>query len=327
MTHGIDQVPNTNPDDDNRRYYRGNDGRVQDGQYPAHPERFADPYGGSTPVHPDGPRGELKRPMDSKKTLKIAAAIGAGVMTAVVAGGAYGIYKVKDISDDLTGGSDRSISQPYNPGETNSSIDYSKVDPSTLTVDQFYDDSVYPEAYRIRWADKIVDERTKNAIPAINSLLAQGNRDPITRYVEPSINNTGQEIVTQQTIVGYIASIASTPDEGRKILAASYQSENPGLQTTMEQIGGGQKPIVGTYEVWTNNGSQLMESPVFSNRVVADYQPNGIPSKIMVLNNKLTQDKSERIVQFKEGRWITVKSITTNNPSWVTAPEAIPANQ
>ena len=38
-----------------------------------------------------------------------------------------------------------------NSNETGSA-DYSKIDPSSLTVGQFFDDSVYPEEYRIKWA-------------------------------------------------------------------------------------------------------------------------------------------------------------------------------
>lgn len=65
-------------------------------------------------------------PPNQQASTRKTVAIAAGVMTAVVAGGAYGIFKVKDIGDDLTGGSDRSISQPYNPGETTSLTELSR---------------------------------------------------------------------------------------------------------------------------------------------------------------------------------------------------------
>ena len=260
------------------------------------------------------------------KTITIVVGVVAIVLILVVGGYFVAVKGGEAVGKGIVREATGSGASVDSGGAAKPSGDFSKVDPNTLTVDQFYDDSVYPEAYRIRWADKIVDERTKNAIPAINSLLALDKADPLTPYAQPSLENTGQEIVTQQTIVEYIASVATTPDEGRKILAAAYQADNPGLDKTMGQIGGGQKPIAATFEIWTNNNNVSMESPVFRNKVIANYTPNGNPSKIMVTNNKFTQGKSERIVQFKEGRWVTVKSIGTGDPDWVAEPERISSN-
>ncbi|MCA4995110.1 hypothetical protein HWD35_10340 [Tsukamurella tyrosinosolvens] len=280
----------------------------------------------TNPQQPNHQPNYSQSPGSKSRDKTIAIVVGAVVLVLVLVVGGYfiavkgGEAVGKGIAKEVTGG----VSDQTN-GSTTPSGDYSKIDPNALTVDQFYDDVVYPEEYRINWADKIIKERTPDAIPAINRLLAQGNRDPLYPYVQPSLENSGLEILTQQTIVGYIASVAVTPDEGRKLLAASYHPDNPGLDTTMGQIGGGQKPIVGTFQVWTDNSGKAMESPTFKTLVVGGYSPGGVPSKLLLVNNKLTQVKTERFVQFKYGRWITVKTITTNDPNWVVYPENIPA--
>ncbi len=333
MTRNIGQAPQSNfGGGPNRPPYHGGGHNVQPQQFHGHPESVQDGFY-SAPAHSGQLRDPLDKPMDVNNKKRNAIAIAAGsLVVAVAAVGAIG-WGVKKGTEDAVenafgvGNGDRNTTAPYNPGETNGSIDYSKVDPNTLTVDQFYDDATFPESYRIRWADKIVNERTKAAIPAINNLLALDKRDPLTSYAKPSLDNTGQEIVTQQTIVDYIASTATTPDEGRKILAAAYRADNPGLDGLMGQIGGGQKPVVATYKIYVDpRTKKASESPIFKTSVVGGYNPENNPSKVLLTQNTFTRGYNERFVQFKEGRWIAVKSITETDGNWITDPENIPAN-
>jgi hypothetical protein len=205
-------------------------------------------------------------------------------------------------------------------------IDYTKIDPATLTVDQFYDDATYPEQYRIQWADKIIQERTTpELIEEINELLKGDHRDPITMPVPASVNNTGDQILTQQTVAGYIASTTTIPDEGRKLLAGFLSRENPGFNSAENQLGGGQKPVLATYyvAVESNNYSQKMESPVFTQIAIGDYIPNGTPSKLMTIMNSFDGKVSQTTEKFEDGRWIVANTINFPDSNWVAHPSQI----
>jgi hypothetical protein len=198
---------------------------------------------------------------------------------------------------------------------------YDDVDPATLTVDQFYSDSVYPEEYRVRWADEVIQERTTpELLEEIGASLRSDNREPLGRLVPASINNTGDEILAQQTVAGYIASTASTPDEGRKLLAGFLSPDNPGFDGAKDQLGGGQKPVLATYFVGTNNGVKF-ESPVFRESAVGSYVPNGTPSKLLTIINTFDGTPSQITLKFYEGRWITVNTIERGDLDWILRPD------
>lgn len=128
MTHNIDQAPgNSQNNNPNEGYYRDSSGRLQDPQNPVHPERFRDSSGITTPVHEDGPRGELKRPKDSKTVLKVVGTIGAASLAAGAAFGIYNYNKFKDLTEDIRDGADRTVSAPYNPNFDAPKSDYSNI--------------------------------------------------------------------------------------------------------------------------------------------------------------------------------------------------------
>lgn len=202
-----------------------------------------------------------------------------------------------------------------------------QVVPAELTDDQFYDDSILSESRRIHWADGIVDERGAKAYDEINSILISHKHDALHEYIEPSESNTGNEILTQQSVVNYVASTAITPDEGRKILAAYTAPENPGFETSMNQVGGGGGAIVTSYEVVTDNDGISLESPVFHRTPVGTYTPDGRPSKVITVRNKLTQKVSQVTVSFTDGRWITRNTIgPEDQTAWIVYPERMQAN-
>jgi hypothetical protein len=226
-------------------------------------------------------------------------------------------------------GANVATSAPVVPGQENlapvavETKDFSEVDPSTLTVDQFYTDSEYPEEYRIKWADEIIQERTTpQLLEEIDTLLKGGNRDPLGPLVPASVDNTGDEILTQQTVAMFIASKASTPDEARKLIAAFASRENPGFTTMGNQMGAGQDPILATYQVGRKNtDAPAQETPVFYQTAIGNYTPNGVPSKLIKARNKFDNVYSEVTVKFVENRWITVNTINDRSLDWIMSPQ------
>jgi len=227
---------------------------------------------------------------------------------------------VGKVADIATGG------ERY-PSET----DFSKVDPDSLTVDQFYDDTVYPQEYRIKWADTIIRPREQQAYDRLNSLITGHGFPPLSFYtnsglVEPSVDNTGDQLGVQQSVIAYIASTDPLPDRGRKLLAAAFEGQV--LENVLAHIGAGKEPIEDFFGVSTiGDNYEKEESPVFKHSAVGDYVPNDVPSKVFnrvwVLSPSGVTDRSQAIVRFVAGRWIVHESIKPGNPNWVTYPAQI----
>ena len=329
MTRHIGQAPQGNF---NHQPHYGTGVNHQFQQQPPHPESVQDGFY-QTPAHNGRLRDPLDQPVDvdGKKRKVIAIAAGS-VVVAVAAVGAIG-WGVKKGTEDAVenafglGNGDRNTTAPYNPSETNGSIDYSKVDPNTLTVDQFYDDATYPEAYRIRWANKIIQERaTPQKIAEMNALMARANKRPLGEIVPASENNTGDQILAQQSLAGYIASTDPNPTTGRKLLAGFLSSENPGFEKAKGQIGGGQDPVAATYVVAGGpmvGGSEPKETPTFYQTAINGYTPNGIPSKFINIRNTVNNNYSAITVKFTENRWVTVNTISGDSPDWIMNPQNI----
>lgn len=339
MTRNIGQAPqgNFNGDPNHSRYTYDSNGRIHDSRYRVHPERTQTTGGlNSTPAHPNA-RPDMERPTDSNTVMKRAAILSGSALALLGVGAAvvFGTNALakkggealgEDIAKNLGGGA--STSAPLVPGEGGSrGIDYSKIDPNTLTVDQFYNDSVYPEAYRIRWANKIIQERaTPQKIAEMNALMARANKRPLGEIVPASEKNTGDQILAQQSLAGYIASTDPNPTTGKKLLAGFLSPENPGFESAKEQIGGGQDPVAATYVVAGGSmvgGRNPQETPTFYQTAINDYAPNGVPSKFMKIRNTVNDKYSEVTVKYSEGRWITVDTIAESSPDWIMSPQEI----
>ncbi|WP_155977074.1 hypothetical protein [Nocardia sp. 348MFTsu5.1] len=218
-------------------------------------------------------------------------------------------------------------SEVLGPGqEQESTADYSKIDPETLTVEQFYDDSVYPEQYRIQWADQVIEERTTPELLAeIEEKLAGGHREPLGPLVPASIDNTGDEILVQQSVAGYIASKEPNPDMGRKLLAGFISPDNPGFEGAKNQLGGGQFPVLATYavNVEANDYSKKKETPVFTETAIGNYAPNGTPSKLMTIMNTFNSESTQVTDKYESGRWIVVNTISFPDSNWIAHPDEV----
>lgn len=203
---------------------------------------------------------------------------------------------------------------------TSQEVDYSQVDVQTLTVDEFYDDSIYPQEYRIKWANEIIEQREEQAHAELSSILEKSGYPALGPLVEPSEGNTGPEIMVQHDVINYIASTTANPTEGMKLLAASSDYEIS--QRVSDTFG--QEPIIAFHTVpYNSETNELMESPVFSQAVVGDYSPNGTPSKIVVFNNGINGESSESIERFVSGRWITHDTMGPGDPDLITNPQEI----
>lgn len=298
----------------------------------AHPERVRTNFG-DTPAYPGYEPDHLDTVNPdqlNRRSRKVI--LGAGVMSALIGAGVFLGSTINDAPKEgpVAGSveSDTNMGDSEGQGQgvtTMESIDYSKVDPNTLSVEQFYDDTTYPEEYRIRWARDIIEERTTPALLAeIQAKLAGGNRPALGELVAASANNTGDEIMVQNTVAGYIASTEADPEKGRKLLAGFLSSENPELEKAQDQLGGGKNPVLATYIVARADTTlPPYETPTFYNTPVGDYNPNGTPSKFMMVQNVFDGKFSEVTVKFEEGRWVTVDTIPVGDADWVKEPQSL----
>ena len=137
-----------------------------------------------------------------------------------------------------TSDGDRETSAPVKSAHAEDGQDYSAVNPDTLTSDQFFDDLIYPEKYRVSWASKTLDQKTTpEVVSQMNALLASDGRDQLGTIVPASPDNTGNEILARQSLATYIASTEPDPERGRKLLAAVVSPKNPGFTDLMAQLG------------------------------------------------------------------------------------------
>lgn len=221
--------------------------------------------------------------------------------------------------------------------ESPQNINYSEIDVSTLNVDQFYDDSVYPEAYRIKWAHEQLRQRqTPELISDFLAILKSDKRLPDLNFVsidfnnpkpiEPSLENTGDEILFQQGLDRYTASIETDPNVGRKLIAGVITEEaGTSFDRQLAQVGNTQgEPIDAMYRVSRSDTTLPgQETDVFYETAVADYVPNGKPSKFMKTFNPYDNSFSEIAVQFKENQWVTAYVILEDSSDWIMRPEEL----
>ena len=209
--------------------------------------------------------------------------------------------------------------------------DYLSVDVSTLTVDEFYDDSVYPESYRIGWAHNALRSRqTPDLIRGFLDILQKDKRLPQRvaidfsnpAPIEPSLQNSGDEILYQQGLDRYTASIETDPNVGRKLLAGVGTEQDPGFDRLLGQLGSNQEPITAMYRVGGSDTTLPgQETGVFYETVVANFAPSGVPSKFIKCKNAYDNSYTEIAVQFKENQWVTVYVIFENSSDWIMRPE------
>ncbi len=249
-------------------------------------------------------------------------ALGAGA--ALVSGAAYfGVSRIVGNSGpDLSNIADKSTSAPGDisaEGVAQEEVDYSKIDVQTLTVEEFYDDNIYPQEYRVQWANEIIKEREQQAYAELNQITISNNLQPLSQLVAPNINNKGQDIVLQHDIIQYIASTAPTADEGKKIMAAygSYEI----VQNIFPAIDKREPITTSTTVPWGAEGP--LESPVFSQTAVGDYKPEGKSSILLIKMNDYSNVATQTIEQFVGGRYITVDAKNTSDPDWVIEPRSI----
>lgn len=280
------------------------------------------------PDHP--PRSLVENPKaggaielpEKKKSPWVKRGIATAVAIGAVGAGAYGLGYLKTkgevdaIKDAM--GSDRSTSAPTAPGEA--SRDFSKIDPNTLTVEQFYDDAVYPQEYRIKWANEVIKQREQKAHDELSSILVQHGYPALKPLVAPNLNNTGTDIVVQHDVINYIASTDQNATEGMKLLAASSDYEL--AEKAFATVGKEQAVTFHTVPQNSETGSHI-ESPVFSHTVAGNYAPNGIPSKVLVYTNGVTSESSESIERFIGGRWVTHDVMGPNDPGVITNPQEV----
>ena len=339
----IDQAPNTQPNNEPRN----NTAYV-------HPERVDSTLGGNTPAHPDyepptPTRGETEALKGRTKYI----VSGAAVMSVLVATGAFLIgaksgnesssKPVENLGDDSNSAfSNDTLSAPGVDLDANTatleaspSVDYESIDVSTLTVDQFYDDTVYPETYRVRWAHKELRNRqTPELIKGFLDILENDKRLPMPQLVdidfenpkpiEPSLDNNGDEILWMQSLDTYTASLEPDPNVGRKLLAGTVGEENPGFYEAQSQMDSNKEPVTATYRISRSDTSLPgRETGVFYETVVGNYTPNGVPSKFLQIKNTYDNSYSEIIVNYVENQWVTVDIIALDSGDWIMHPEEL----
>lgn len=293
---------------------------VPDGPTPTlhEPAHFVENVDGFQVIKPEAKKGITK-------TQKL---IGAVAGAALLAGGVvFGAFKGAESGSKSTehiAGSNIGNAAPAMPGieglSGDSETDYSKVDAQSLTVDQFYNDAIYPKELRIKWASEIVKQRELQAYNDLNKILTDHGNPPLKPLVEPNTDNTGNEIMVQHNVVDYIASTDPNPTEGAKILAAAQDYLSPSEISSLLAKG----PIVTFNTVPQTSDTNLsLESRVFKNTVVGDYAPNGVQSKIVININGITSAPSQTVEQFIGGRYITTDTKRTSDPDWILHPESI----
>ena len=318
MTRHIDHAPQYPNNPNNRRYHQGSDGRLQDTQNPVHSERFADPYGGSAPAHPDGPRGELKRPKDSKTVLKVVGAIGAASLAAGAAFGIYNYNKLKDLTDDIKDGADRTVSAPYNPGETDGSIDYSKIDIATYPSAEF---AMLPTSVKIDKCAPYIDQKiTDGAAEKYDLAVRAANPNAYT--LEPggigtgSINDQPQQLVNRHYVKLDIIRTETNLNLAKNALwcisstAAMYNAYEDSLINSRTG-----RPVL------SGVGNEAAVIPPTSS--FANTEANGRPTKVVVGIDR----KDKKVVDFvfqeekgdKSSEVLTSEILTSNSPYWINS--------
>ena len=259
---------------------------------------------------------DKKNPWVKRGIATVAGALAIGVGIGVVHNNAE--KSAPENTSSGANGGDRTASAPVVPGET--ARDYSNVDPNTLTVDQFYNDSTYPQEYRIKWANEIIKQREQQAHAELSSILVEHGYPALGALVEPDVNNTGNEILVQHDVINYIATSDPNQTEGKKLLAASVSSD------IAEHVFAtwGEGPTVAFHKVPQDSSTNTyIESPAFSHTIVNNYAPNGVPSKIISYTNGITSEGSQSIEQFVGGRWITHHTMKPGDPNIVKYPEQV----
>lgn len=217
-----------------------------------------------------------------------------------------------------------SVSGETTPGvdSNGNKIDYSKIDVQTLTVDEFYDDAKYPQEYRIKWANEIINEREQEAYDEINTLLREYGHPEMTPLVEPSESNTANEILVQLTVNQYIASTTPSIDEGKKLLAAVVDPSSPTFDDILANIEPGDDYVLNYNRVKVSSDDTTFESPIFRSVAIGNYSPQGTASKIMNVGNVISGDRHQMIVRFVGGRYIIRDSVDTSN-RWIDDPRLV----
>ena len=224
-------------------------------------------------------------------------------------------------------------------GDSAQEVDYSAIDVSTLTTEQFYDDRIYPEQYRIRWAHQELRRRqTPELISGFLDILTKDKRLPVAQLVEinfqmpepvtSSLENNGDEILWMRDLDTYTASIETDPNVGRKLLAGVIAKESEGFDRLLAQIGtNNHEPITATYRVGRSDVMLPgMETGVFYQTAVGNYVPNGVPSKLIAAKNTYDNTYSEIIVQFKEGQWVAAHIILETSSDFINRPQDLLVN-
>jgi len=229
-------------------------------------------------------------------------AIGAGVLTL---GAGVLLEKAStnsEPSSQSTGSDVPSTSAPAVPGvgeaPNNINVDYSEVDPNTLTQEEFF--TKYPESLRIKDAVEYIDAHFDQSLAELNQHLREFNRTTLPentpRHMSEDMDIS--DILNYHSVVNWMAANLPT-NERERVLSAIVDTESPNRQDIMDN--NGPDASSGT---WQPLGKDFV-SPVFRNSIVREYNPKGSPSIIADVRNMHTSQGSEITLRFTNGQWTT----------------------
>ncbi len=336
MTRGIDQEPNKSASDNSQP------------SWGVHPERVPTDFGGDTPVHPDWKPDPLDVRTGNKNKVAAFVALGGVAATAVLGAAAYFGLKGagEEIGNKITG-ADVNNSAPIASGQTNPERATISID--AATPDQFYSDANFTDEQRVDWAWNKINQPShkagyegmtlleaahKELANSINYKPQYGNAEYLHELVAPSENMTGDQIQTYISTVGYLAATADMPDSDRaKILAASSDNSSPALQRSITAaVDRDVHSLSGTSEVQSHYQGDVEiknESPVFRHYTTKNYDPAGVPSKVMdVIDTGVTNTPTvQMIVRFVHDKPTIVDVYPADSTTKrIKNPDKIPQN-
>lgn len=256
-------------------------------------------------------------------------AIGAGILT-LGAGVLLGKASSSSEPSSQSAGSDvPSTSAPAVPGvgeaPNNVNIDYSEVDPNTLTQEEFF--TKYPESLRIKDAIEYIDAHFDQSLAELNQHLREFNRTTLPentpRHMSEDMDIS--DILNYHSVVNWMAANLPT-NEKERVLSAIVDTESPNRQDIMDNSGPEASSGVWEVNINDNNGvSKQMISPMFKSTPVQGYNPDGSPSYVAVVRDKHAQTVSEVTLRYTNGQWTlhTVLNPKVDMDRWITYPEQL----
>lgn len=311
--------------------------------------------------NPDAGGAREVVPADKKKGWVKPVAVGATILTVASIGYTL-LSRTNSEPDSLKSGadSDRSTSAPESSGGNQGIDAQERPTLDSATPEQFYDDNYFTDAERVAWTDKQLNSPSTNpnypdmtaeqaAYEQINANLFKSNGLQLGKQfsglTKPSIDNTPQEVDTQQ-YVG-LAAVMFEPDldKAEKMLAGIDDNGSESNRNMMDDIVKfrNTKPsaeefygqtLALYYTPWDKNSNPLKPQATgissSSSRPLGNIYPvDGVPTRVVM--QRVSQDADrpnspdfEVVYTFVDNkRWTQQETIRPSDVSKWIPPEQL----